>query len=358
MTAMPGLTRRRWLAVAATAVGQLLLDRNLLAQSPLAKTTSSEQLTGGLVTAATQSSIDRGLAWLASRQSEDGSFPGGGYGRNVAVCSLAGMAFLSSGSTPSRGKYGKPCRRALDYVTSCAQETGFICQPTATSHGPMYDHGFGTLLLAECYGMSAEKMLRERLSAAIKLIVSSQNDEGGWRYEPKKSEADISVTICQIMALRAARNAGIYIPNETIERCTDYVKRCQNSDGGFMYMLQGGPSRFPRSAAGVVALYSAGIYDGDEIARGLDYLEKELPRADDPGGRDAHYMYGHYYAVQAMWHAGGTHWAKWYPAIRDSLLSQQEKNGSWEDAISNEYGTAMACIILQMPNNYLPIFQR
>ena len=54
-----------------------------------------------------------------------------------------------------------------------------------------------------------------------------------------------------------------------------------------------------------------------------------------------------------MWHAGGDYWTRWYPAIRDALLKRQAEDGSWLDAsISNEYGTSMACIILQMPNNY------
>ncbi len=74
---------------------------------------------------------------------------------------------------------------------------------------------------------------------AVRLIVDTQNDEGGWRYQPERREADISVTICQVMALRAARNAGVYVSNETIDRCTAYVKQCQNSDGGFAYMLPG-----------------------------------------------------------------------------------------------------------------------
>ncbi|MCH7727527.1 MAG: terpene cyclase/mutase family protein [Planctomycetes bacterium] len=165
------------------------------------------------------------------------------------------------------------------------------------------------------------------------------------------------MTICQVMALRAARNAGIYVPKETIDRCIDFVKRSQNPDGGFMYMLQGSESEFPRSAAGVVALYSAGIYEGDEIEKGLDYLMQHIPRTTRRR-LDTHILYGHYYAVQAMWHAGGNRWQRWYPAIRDALIEWQGDNGSWQDPIGPEYATAMACIVLQMPNNFLPIFQR
>ena len=132
-------------------------------------------------------------------------------------------------------------------------DSGFITYPDAVGHGPMYGHGFATLFLAEVYGMSPDPLVREKLSNAVKLILSTQNDEGGWRYEPKRQDADISVTVCQIMALRAARNAGMFVPNKTIDRCTDYVKRSQNADGGFMYQLtQPGVSQFPRSAAAVV----------------------------------------------------------------------------------------------------------
>ena len=115
------------------------------------------------------------------------------------------------------------------------------------------------------------------------------------------------------------------MPNETIDRCIDYVKRSQNADGGFMYMLSGGPSRFPRRRAGVVALYSAGIYEGRRDPQGARLPDAAIcPRPKD-FSRDTHYFYGHYYAVQAMWQAGGEHWEKWYPAIRDVLVSRSRK---------------------------------
>jgi hypothetical protein len=224
----------------------------------------------------------------------------------------------------------------------------------------MYGHGFATLFLAECYGTSTRPEVRERLDKAVRLIVNTQNDEGGWRYWPRRADADVSVTVCQVMALRAARNAGLHVPRETIDRSIEYVRRCQNPDGGFMYMLPAGESAFARSAAGVVALYSAGVYEGPEIASGIQYLLQFLPREGSPRrGMESFYEYGHYYAVQAMWQRGGEAWAQWYPAIRDDLLSRQREDGSWlVSQISVEYSTAMALIVLQIPNNTLPIFQR
>jgi len=309
------------------------------------------------VTPEADRAIDSGLAWLAKQQNSDGSYGTGAYRGNIAVTSLAGLAFMGNGSSPGRGPYGGQIDRALKYVMDNTAPSGFIAVANAGTHGPMYSHGFGTLFLAEAYGMTRNPELREKLTNAVRLIIDTQNIEGGWRYQPVRRDADLSVTICQINALRAARNAGLFVPKETVDACIRYVKQAQNADGGFRYMLQGGASAFPRSAAGVVALYSAAVYDAKEVDRGVDYLKQFMPEIKF-GQRYSHYFYGHYYAAQAMWTRGGDDWNTWYPAIRDELVHRQLSNSSWQDSICNEYGTAMALIILQMPNNYLPIFQR
>jgi Squalene-hopene cyclase C-terminal domain/Prenyltransferase and squalene oxidase repeat len=311
-----------------------------------------------MMTPETDKAIQSGLAWLARNQNPDGSFGTGTYRGNIAVTSVAALAFMSSGSTPGRGPYGAPIDKALAYVMQNTSPSGFIAVPGSSTHGPMYSHGFGALFLAEAYGMTHRPEIREKLRKAVQLIIDTQNNEGGWRYQPVKNDADLSVTICQINALRAARNAGLYVPKETVDACIKYVKQSQNPDGGFRYMLTGGPSsEFPRSAAGVVALQSAGEYDSKEIREGVAYL-RQYTREIKLGSRYSHYFYGHYYAAQAMWIRGGDEWNEWYPAIRSELIRRQSATGFWTDSICNEYGTAMALIILQIPNNYLPIFQR
>lgn len=347
-----GFPRRQLLRAGCGGGLGLLLPTLLQSAPPDPEKTAAE-----LITPNTDRSIGRGLTFLAEQQTEDGAFGTSGYQRNVAICALSGMALMASGSTPGRGPFGKQIDRCIDYLLGYSQPNGFICDAPASSHGPMYGHGFATLFLAQAYGMSQHPELREKLSLAVKLIASTQNREGGWRYQPQPADADISVTVCEMMALRAARNAGLHVPNETVERCIEYVQKSQNPDGGFRYMLSGGPSDFPRSAAGLVALFSAGVYEGHAIQRGLEYLSRYRPRPRR-FVRTNHYFYGHYYAIQAMWHAGGNAWAMWYPAIRDELVGVQKPNGSWVDAICPEYATAMASIILQIPNNNLPIFQR
>ena len=302
--------------------------------------------------------VEGGLAWLASQRNEDGSFGRGEYGRHVGVSSLCALAFMADGNLPGRGRYGAEVQATLEFVLRHATDSGLLAADTRRA--PMYGHGFAALFLGEIYGMNpSDRRVRDALVRAVDLIVGSQNQEGGWRYNPVPYDADISVTICQIMALRSARNAGISVPKQTIDRAVQYVRECQNPhDGGFRYMRNTAASAWPRTGAGVASLFYAGVYDDEAIERGLDYLMRTaLPGRTSPS--QAHYYYGHYYAVQAMYLAGGAYWRQWWPAVREELLSRQALDGSFQDHYAGgSYGTAMSLIVLQMPKRYLPIFQR
>ena len=94
------------------------------------------------------------------------------------------------------------------------------------------------------------------------------------------------------------------------------------------------------------------------INSGLSYLERTALPGNIQGSR-AHYSYGQYYAVQAMYLAGGEHWGRWWPAVRKQLIDEQATDGTWDDRTAGPaYGTAMMLIVLQMPKRYLPIFQK
>lgn len=350
----PRLTRRRLLAL---SVASVLTRSTHTCASPSIDSRP-------LVTPETDAAIEHGLEWLAGRQQADRAFgPLTAFNRyrlNPAVNGLCGLALLSSGSTPGRGPYGAHLDQCVDLLADSARPTGFISERDAEyDQSPMYGHGFATMFLAEAYGMARRRDLRGVVHRAVQLIIDTQNREGGWRYAPEPRDADISVTVCQMMALRAAHNTGIAVPREVIDRAIGYVTRCQNPDGGFRYQsLTGGESAFPRSAAALAALFTSGVADGPVVESGLRYLHQFRP--GEPTAIDrGYYFYAQYYAVQVAWHAGLEAWSAWYPAMRDELLRQQLSDGHWVDpVISPEYATAMALIALQLPNNYLPIFQR
>jgi hypothetical protein len=323
--------------------------------------------------------VERGLAYLAGEQAREGALAGSfgtGAGQgHVAITALAGLAFLSGGHLPGRGRYGAVVERVLRYVLKQAGPAGLLNHRDAIPRVPMYSHGFATLLLAEAHGMAGPRelaeALRERLRQAVRLILDTQNHEGGWRYEPIAVEqADLSVTAAQAVALRAARNAGVGVPRAAVGKFLAYVKRCQLlPEGGFCYQPRAGPPTFPLTAAALVALHAGGVYDGPEVEAARRYLQEFLPTKRPKTSTPAeHWFYGHYYAAQAMHQAGGWAWGDWYKAIRDELCRtdrpgeigtlRQQADGSWPDAtFGPHYATAMACLILQVPRNCLPILQ-
>ena len=228
----------------------------------------------------------------------------------------------------------------------------------------MYGHGFATLYLAELYGESAgrDRTIRDSLQRAIRVIERSQHREGGWDYLPnKKGDSDTSITVCQTMALRAARNLGLSVSARVIRHAQLYISKAQNSDGGFRYRSQDVPgmkgSAFPRSAAGVCILYSLGDYSSEKIRRGIEYLERNYTKYNEFP------FYAQYYCSQAMFQVGGARWNRYYEWVSDRLLRDQHDDGSWrskplqlEKNVAQT--TAMALIVLQLPYRLLPIHER
>ena len=260
--------------------------------------------------AATQAAIDRGLEWLARNQAADGSWRNaGGYGSYpAAMTGLAGMALLASGSTPTRGRHYDNVRRAVGFLRKHADAaTGVISVPSEEGRS-MYGHGFATLFLASVYGMEEDAREQERqkrvLDKAVQLIAGAQSAAGGWIYTPDASSDEGSVTVTQIQALRACRMAGIVVDKRTVDRAVDYIKRCQNPDGGIRYSLgSGGDSRPPITAAGVAVLYNAGIYDDQPfVEKAVQYCMKQVQVSVDNTG---HHFYTHLYWSQALYQRGG-----------------------------------------------------
>jgi hypothetical protein len=331
---------------------------------------------------------ERGLLWLQGRQLAAGCWTGyvghkmqddyeliatgmlpetqQRLGRgHLGVTALCGMAFLAGGHLPDRGKHHVVVQRTVDYVLRQAQENGYLSDAGTR----MYSHAFATLFLAEVYGMTQGDAAKGTLERAINLIVDSQNALGGWRYNPFDREIDLSVTVCQVQALRAARNIGIRVAPETIDRAIDYVQRSRVDSGRyrglFHYKIHGRgayqkPDEFAINAAALTALSSAGIHDDDLRDPVLEFLDREYSRVAEWYSTHFYYWYGNYYAAQAFYQAGGPRLRRYFARLANDLLRRQAPDGRWQNSVGpgDELGTAVACILLQMPKQYLPIFQR
>jgi len=319
-----------------------------------------------LVTEETEKAIDSALKYLATRQASDGAFRDqGGFGSYpLSMTSLASLALMASGSTPTEGPYSPQLRKALTFALHCSQRNGLICPRGDNEESrSMYGHGFSMLFLAQVMGMEEdpERLARVRwvLQKGVALTEKSQSPLGGWLYTPDMTGDEGSVTVTQVQALRAARNAGIAVPKKVINRAMKYLKKSVQPDGGIAYRVGMSGSRPPITAAAVACWFNAGEYDNPMALRALEYCKQEIGFGHSRRGVWGHFFYSHLYMSQVMYLAGDTNWKSYYPKIRDHLLSIQNDDGSWDgDSVGTVYGTSIALIILQLPYANLPIMQR
>jgi len=327
---------RAWACVAVLAV---LMGRTGHAAEGLEVTPNLER------------AVTRGLDYLARTQQPDGSWPDT-YGKISGVVGLAMMAYLAHGDVPDEGKHGPVIRRAVNYMITTQQSNGLLSGRVGRS--PMYSHGFATLALAEVYGVIDDRRVGPALRRAVGLIVRCQNALGGWRYNVNSSDADTTVSGAQMMALRAAANAGIEVPTDTIRRGVAFYKRCFCAGGGFGYTGPSGPNA-PRAGIGLLVLSLSGEYRSAEAKATADWL---LARG---GVTQPHYFYyGCYYCSQAMFPAGGKYWRQWNQTMTPTLLGLQKPDGSWagQSVGGTTCSTAFALLALEVNYGLLPIYQR
>lgn len=304
--------------------------------------------------------IERGLKWLIANQNKDGSWSMDNGDYSIAGTSLGLMAFMVEGHFPGFGEYGAALDRAKDYLIKRNQDS-----PSGSMGVKMYEIGLYTIAMSELWGMTKDPadndVIQVALQRVVDIILRSQSPLGGWRYAPRPDAGqDTSVTAMVFVSLASAREAGVLVPTETIDRLTGYLRDQAFSEerGGFGY--QGPGYTIACTAGGVYAAQLAGNRDTEWVQAALNSLEndpKMFSRKDN-----GYYYYSHYYAMQAMVQAGDERYAKWYPKIRDSLISLQNPDGSWVENKGDKkdypHKTPMAIIILGTPNRYIPVYQR
>ncbi|MBS0201510.1 MAG: terpene cyclase/mutase family protein [Planctomycetes bacterium] len=311
--------------------------------------------------------IVRALRYLSLQQQPSGGWNVDAFGGEAtSATSLAVMSFLGAGHTPGEGPYGESINRGVQFVIDHQDANGMLIH--RHGHGPMYDHGISTLMLAEASGMVPERQAaatRKALEQAIRLILASQmvakppDQRGGWRYTPNTTESDLSVTGWQLMALRAAKDIGCDVPAENIDLAIDYVKRCTPRDGrGFGYQPRNGATPV-LTGTGLLALQVCGEEESIEVQRAAEFLQTRPLRF-----RDSWFNYGVYYTTIAMYKRGGDDWKRARPQLFQELLNHQLPDGSWQSGNQNEanfgrtYCTAMSVLALTVEYEYLPIYQR
>lgn len=287
----------------------------------------------------------KGMQFLMRTQAPEGNWPDQPHGTEPALTALAVISLLAHGDDPNFGPYSATIRHGLDYIIKHMESNGYI--------GPsMYNHGFSTLALAESYGAVDDPRLGPALEKAVAVIVSAQaeNNFHAWRYSPDSKDADTTVSGAQMVALLAARNAGIAVPEKVIQNGLEFLRSCQTPEGGIGYISPVAPNA-TRTAIACVVMALAKEKDSASFKAAFNFLKTAPADVQYP-----HYFL--YYISQAYFHGSPQLWQNWNRENIKTLAGTQGSDGNWDGQFGPTFATAGSLLSLALNYRYLPIYER
>lgn len=308
----------------------------------------------------TESAVDKGLAYLASMQEEDGRWDinksRGQAGHDQAATAFALLAFYGRGEVhDEKCKYRDNVKRGIEWLVGQQNGATGDLRGERPRNNSMYDHGIAALAVVEAYGVTKDVTLRPKAQAAIDFIAETQHETGGWRYGPNQP-GDLSVTGWFIMALGSAKMSGIRVEDKTMEGAAKFLASVSygKNKGGYGYT---GPGR------GTEAMNAAGFF----CAQLLGYSSNshkafESSQIVDHQGFKLNDIYYAYYGTVASYQHQGPAWRKWMKAMQPAFVKSQTSDGSWNPggghggAMGRVIATALVTLCLEAHYRYTPLY--
>ena len=294
---------------------------------------------------------------------------------------------MAQGHLPGETDFGRRLTRAIDYVLSCEQRDGWLhrsrlnrnaAPPHTSAHTVLYNHGIAGTFLCEAYGMVDPEKAAELhviIRRAIQASLRDQQrpkrlpaDRGGWRYlvpiVGETADSDVSATAWQLTFLRAAKNAGFDVPEESVRLARLFIKSRYDTDkGNFRYAaFHPQESWHVTNGTGILALSLGGDHNSNEARGAARWLMARPFRTyADPAVQ--YYHYAAFLCSMATFQLGGQDWEAFFPRVTRQLVSNQRQNGSWrcvgpEELWGDAFATASAILALASPNQVIPVYQR
>ena len=214
-------------ALAACPVGVVHAAEEAPGAAPTAATPPTTNPTTRPAPKEISEQVNKGLAWLAKHQREDGGWDqgevandglrGGEPGEsNIADTCMAALAFIRAGHTPTSGDHAAVVRKALDFVCTHvekATQEGLSITDIRTTRlqsklGPHIDTFTAALLLAEVKDKTQDEASRKRVVAALDKVMDriekNQNEDGRW----VKADEGWAAVLCNSVANKAVNRAA------------------------------------------------------------------------------------------------------------------------------------------------------
>ncbi len=309
--------------------------------------------------------VDKALDAMKGEQRSDGAI---GNSYEVATTSICGLAFLAAGYQAGKGRYGIVVTKAIKYLLNRGRKrkSGYICEDNCTSR--MHGQGFALTFLSYAIGDACTSKQMEDIGCdtyknvmrkAIRLAEESQSRNGGWIYDPYGGGDENSVTVCIVMGLRAAKEAGFRVKEKVIKKGGKYIEDCANPDGSFSYSLGSRGGTVTLTGAGISDLYFYGRHSQFSakhkqlIDRGIKFIWDNKSQLTNLSFG----MYSLFYSTLAMYWAGDKYWDQWFKFVVDIIKNHRKDDGT----IGHHYGildSGFATLILLIPKKILPLFDK
>ncbi len=291
-------------------------------------------------------SVKQGVAYLKDKR-RNGSW--NDYRSSGDVTALVTLALLNAGESPDDEKM--------------ALSLQYIAERMPVHSLSTYSASLKVMALAAADPKG--KRYKRDVDDAVEWLLDNQVKDGGWSYMDQGGAGDSSNSQFAILALHAAVQMGIEVPQQTWKKAEKYWMKCYLQGGGFRYRI-GGQGNESMSCAGISSwvIIQENLAEFERLVNG--------DRADSCGkqenmepveitvnklARNFGVQGGGYYYLYALERAGrlsgqrffGVH--DWYRSGSGHLVNRQNKlTGIWKGSTFAEdnpnIATAMALLFL------------
>jgi hypothetical protein len=300
--------------------------------------------------------IRLGVAWLRNHQDPDGRWDADdfmkhdpakdacdGPGNAVHDVGVTGLALLAMLAQADRS-LDEGSVLAADWLVRQLDGDGRVSN---ASFDFLYGQAIAALALVEASALLGLERHRRGAEAALRYLAGHRHPDLGWRYQPRATEADSSLSSWCLIAFAAAAHAGIEVPFQDVGAALAWFDTVGDATGRCGYSAAGQPSsrkpgdhvtRFPpekghaTTAAALHARLWCGMPPTAALAMAAAALLGEQPPSTDPAAQDLYYWF-HGSSCMAM-SGGGAAAKKWEAAAHKTLLATQRREksatGSWD----------------------------
>lgn len=336
-------------------------------------------------------SVDRGLAWIVTAQSNNGGWGAGSHARqdildphavqtDPATTAMVSMALLRSGSTPASGQYKAELNKAIRYLLETVENSDEASLNITDIQGTQIQSKLGANIdvvltsqflsnLLETLDDAQNSQLKERVKRANTTCVNKiQKSMGNSGAVSGSGWAGVLQSSFATNALESAQANEIKVDDKALDRAKSYQKNNYdpksgevNTDAGagvVLYSVSGSSRASAKEARRVSEEMEKARKDGrlsetappspenlekigfkpeeaDKYSTAYEVYQSAKVQAqrDDVmsgfGNNGGEEFLSYLQTGEGMIIGKDTEWQKWYDNISGRMLKIQNQDGSW-----------------------------